>query len=244
MGGKKSNRIRERLYKWKTVQTWQLLLLLIPLVFLAATLLRFDHIKMSKLRQAVLDADVVGNQEDISSGLKELEDYVFSHIVVSVLDDNGNQKIIFGTGPFYLEQSYIRAANAAIESAENTLVDDSNPNGNIYEAVRQVCQPLAQQNGWNSHQQEYLDCWTSELAKYPATETLNSGVISANVPSTELFRYEFASPLFVPTAAGLVMLICAIILIIIVVRFAVWLILKIALKITELKDKITSGAHS
>lgn len=240
MGGKKSNRIRERLSKWRSVQTWQLVLLLVPLVFLAATLLRFDHIKMSKLRQAVLDADTVGNQEDINTGLKELESFVFSHIVVNVLDDNGSQKIIFGTGPFYLEGSYIRAANAAIEAAENTLVDDSNPNGNIYEAVRQVCQPLAHQNGWNSHQQEYLDCWTSELAKYPATETLNSAVISANVPSTELYRYEFASPLLAPTATGAVIVICLIIIFIIIIRVLIWIVLRAALMITEFLDKITN----
>ncbi len=243
MGGKKSNRIRERLYKWKSVQTWQLLLLLVPLVFLAATLLRFDHIKMAKLRQAVIDADTVGDQENINSGLKELEDFVFSHVVINVLDDNGNQRIIFGTGPFYLEGSYIRAANAAIEEAENTLADDSNPNGNIYEAVRQVCQPLAHQNGWNSHQQEYLDCWTGELAKYPATETLSSAIISANVPSTELFRYDFASPLLAPTAAGGVILICIIILIIIFMRLIVWIVLKIALGITEFRDKLAAKSR-
>ena len=240
MGGKKSNRIRERLYKWKSIQTWQLFLLLIPLVFLAATLLRFDHIKMSKLRQAVLDADTIGNQDEINVSLKELESFVFSHIVINVLDDNGNQKIIFGTGPFYLEGSYIRAANAAIESAENTLVDDSNPNGNIYEAVRQGCQPLAHQNGWNSHQQEYLDCWTSELAKYPTTENLNSAVISASVPSTELYRYEFASPLLAPTPTGVVIVICLIVVLFIMIRIIIWFIFKIALMITEFRDGITA----
>lgn len=243
MGGKKSNQIRERLYKWKTVQTWQLFLLLVPLIFLAATLLRFDHIKMSKLRQAVIDADAVDDQDGINNGLKDLESFVFSHTVISVLDDNGNQHIVFGTGPFYLEQSYIRAANAAIESAENTLASDANPNGNIYEAVRQVCQPLAHQNGWNSHQQEYLDCWTGELAKYPATETLNSAIISASVPSTELYRYEFASPLLAPTAAGGVILVCLIIIIIILIRLVVWVILKLALRIAEFKDRITSKSR-
>lgn len=243
MGGKKSNRIRERLHKWKTIQTWQLLLLLVPLVFLAATLLRFDHIKMSNLRQAVLDADAVNDEEGVRNGLKNLEEFVFSHIVINVLDDNGNQKIIFGTGPFYLEQSYIRDANAAIEQAENTLANDANPNGNIYEAVRQVCQPLAHQNGWNSHQQEYLDCWTGELAKYPATETLNSAVISASVPSTELYRYDFSSPLLAPTAAGGVIIICLLVIVIIVIRLVVWIVLKIALRITELRDKIASRAR-
>lgn len=233
MGGKKSNHIRRILASVKGVRTWQLVIILIPMLFLAATLLRFDHIKMSELRQDVLIADEVGDAAGIEASLAKLQEYVFTHIVVNVVEENGKQKIIFGTGPFYLENSYIRAANAAIEAAENTLVDDSNPNGNIYEAVRQICQPLALQNGWNSHQQEYLDCWTSELAKYPASETLTPVIVAADLPSTELYRRSYASPLWAPTPAGFVILACVILLVIIVIRFLIWLILKIALFVVE-----------
>ena len=42
-------------FKFK-IKTWQLILVLVPLLFLDATLLRLDHIKMTELRDAVLAA--------------------------------------------------------------------------------------------------------------------------------------------------------------------------------------------
>ena len=99
--------------KFHKVKTWKLLVLLVPLLFVDATLLRIDHIKMTELRDAVLEADKNENDEEISQNLEKLKDFVFSNIVINVVDDNGNQRVTFGTGPFYLEHQYIRAANKA-----------------------------------------------------------------------------------------------------------------------------------
>lgn len=90
------------------------------------------------------------------------------------------------------------------------------------------CKPLAIQNGWQWNDQGYLDCWTTELNKYPAMENLDTD-ITANIPSTEAFRYDYASPMWAPTYAGIVILICLVLFLIIVVRFIIWLVLKIAL---------------
>ncbi len=229
MGGKKSNHIKEFLRSFKAVRTWQLVLVFIPLLFVAATLLRFDHIRMTQLRAAVLEADVAGNEDALQRSLEELRQFVFSHIVVNVTENNGIQSIIFGTGPFYLEQQYRRAANAAIAEAESSLASDANPNGNIYAAVAAICQPQAIANGWEWSSPGYLDCWTSELAKYPTSDALDSNLISANVPSTELYRRNYASPLWAPTPAGFVILVCIVLGIVIFVRFMIWLVLKLAL---------------
>ncbi len=229
MGGKKSNRIREFLKKsFKSVHTWQLVVIFIPLAFFTATLLRFDHLKMVELRSAVLEADAEGNEEAIQQSLTNLKDYVYSHTVINVVESNGIQQIIFGTGPFYLEHQYIRAANAAIEAARTELIDDSNPNGNIYAAVAGICQPLAITNGWQWSDQGYLDCWTSELAKYPEAD-IKDNHLTANVPSTELYRLNYASPIFSWTPAGLAIIVCLILAVIILIRFAIWCALKIAL---------------
>lgn len=228
MGGKKSGQIRRKLRSFKNVRTWQLILILIPLCFFAATLLRFDHLKMVELRSAVLGADAVGDTEEIESTLEELSRFVFTHIVVNVAEENGVQRIVFGTGPFYLEQQYRRAANAAIESAQTGVVDDSNPNGNIYAAVAAICQPQAIANGWAWSSPGYLNCWTSELAEYPTTGNLDPNIISAKVPSTELYRREYASPVWAPTPAGFVLLACVVLAVIIVVRLLIWLVLEIA----------------
>ncbi len=229
MGGKKSNRIREFLCKTlKSVHTWQLVVILLPLLFFTATLLRLDHIKMVDLRSAVLRADESGNEEELQQALSALKDFVYSHTVINVIESNGTQQIVFGTGPFYLEQQYVRAANAAIEASRNELVDDSNPNGNIYAAVGAICQPQAIANGWAWSDQGYLDCWTSELAKYPEFE-LSSNQLTAKVPSTELYRRNYASPIFSWTPAGLAIVACAVLTLIILVRFIIWCALKFAL---------------
>ena len=163
MGGKKSNHLRQALRKFGGVRSWQLLLILIPLTFVTATLLRLDHLKMSDLRRAVLDADAANDDAAIQESLIKLQDFVFSHVVINVAESNGTQSIVFGTGPFYLENQYLRAANAAIEAAESNLANDQNPNGNIYAAASAICKPLAIENGWAWNSPGYLDCWTSEL---------------------------------------------------------------------------------
>lgn len=229
MGGKKSNHLRRLLASIRGVRTWQLILILIPLLFVTATLLRLDHLKMVELRAAVLAADEAGDDAALSESLMNLGEFVFSHIVVNVVESNGEQRITFGTGVFYLEQQYLRAANAAIEEAESNLTDDANPNGDIYAAVRDICRPLGLANGWRYNSPGYLNCWTSELAKYPTVDQLADTTLTAKVPSTEEYRLEYDSPLWSFTPAGFAVLAAAILLIIIVVRIVIWLILQVAL---------------
>ena len=59
--------------KFHKIKTWQLLIILVPLLFLDATFLRLDHIKMTELRSAVLAADEADDDEKISSTLEELK---------------------------------------------------------------------------------------------------------------------------------------------------------------------------
>ncbi len=228
MGGKISHKLKDALLKFKAVRTWQLALILIPLIFVAATLLRLDHLKMSELRTAVLDADAAEDDAAIETSLRSLQEFVFSHIVINVVENNGIQSIVFGTGPFYLEHQYLRAANAAIEASEAELANDANPNGNIYAAAQSVCRPLAIANGWAWNSPGYLDCWTTELAKYPTTDSLDTQ-LTANIPSTELYRHNYASPIWAPSAAGWVILLCVVLFLVIVIRLIIWGILHLAL---------------
>ncbi len=228
MGGKKSNHVRRLLRSFGAVQNWQLLLILIPLLFVTATLLRLDHLRMAELRDAVISADNLGDDALLQEKLQALQEFTFKHVVVNIIERNGTQNLTFGTGPFYLEGQYLRAANEAIAEAESQLANDSNPNGNIYAAVSAICRPLALANGWAWNSPGYLNCWTSELDKYPAAEELNSQ-LTANVPSTELFRYDYASPIWAPSWAGWAILACIIILAIIIIRLVIWCVLHIFL---------------
>lgn len=210
------------------LKTWQLMLILVPLLFIDATLLRLDHVRMTELRDAVLAADANENDEEVSRTLNELKNFVFSNIVVNVVDDNGVQRVAFGTGPFYLEHQYIRAANQALAEAEGQLVSDANPNGNVYAMASDACRGTAIANGWTWDNPNYINCMVSEIQKYPAADEINDK-IKASLPSTELYRREFASPIWAPSLAGIMILITAVIVVIITVRGIIWVILRLSL---------------
>ena len=223
-------RVKEKLKKLKfhRVKTWQLLLLLLPLFFVDATLLRINHIRMTELRDAVMAADEAGDDAKTSEALEELKNYVYNNMVINVVDDNGTEKVTFGTGPFYLEHTYIRAANKALAEAEAKLSDDSNPNGNIYGMAGEVCRAQALANGWSWDDAEFINCMVGEIQKYPATDDLQSQLI-ASLPSTELYRWNFASPVWAPTLTGLMTLITLVIIVVILIRGLVWIILRLSL---------------
>ncbi len=228
MGGKAKNHIRRFLKAFGAVRTWQMLVVLLPLIFFTATLFRFDHLRMVELRSAVFAADEAGDNDATEQALRELHEFVVTHTVINISESNGVQSIIFGTGPFYLEQSYLRAADAAIEAARATLADDANPNGNIYAAVSAICQPLAIANGWSWYSQGHIDCWTTELAKYPASDEL-SVALTADVPSTELYRRSYLSPIWTPTPSGFAALACIVLAVAILIRIIIWCCLRLSL---------------
>ena len=51
----------------------------------------------------------------------------------------------------------------------------------------------------------------------------------ASLPSTALFRYDFASPIWTPTLSGFVMIICLLLSVVIFIRFLIWLVLRLSL---------------
>ena len=214
-----------------SLKAWQLALILIPLLFITATLLRFDHLKMLDLRAAVLEADAAEDDAKIAEALAELKSFVEGHIVVNVVEKNGVERVTFGSGPFYLEHQYTRKAAEKLAEAQARIneIGDSNPNGNIYQKAREVCEPQAQAYGWAWNSTENITCWTTELSKYPATTELEVQM-KADIPNTNLYRYDFASPLWAPTVAGGMVLVCLLIIVVIFIRIFIWLILNISVK--------------
>lgn len=222
---KKRGRFKFKKFK---IKTWQLFLILIPLFFLDVTLLRIDHLRMVELRDAVLVADEMEDDEEILRTLEKLKDFVFSNIVINIAENNGVQKIMFGTGPFYLEHQYNRAANMALAEAEKNLASDNNPNGNVYALASDVCSPLAQRNGWAWDDPRFIECMLTEINKYPAMNEIQDKII-ANLPSTGLYRKNYASPVWAPTLTGFMILLTLIIVIVIFIRGIIWIILHLAL---------------
>lgn len=227
-----------RIRKFK-VKSWVLVVMLVPLLFIDATLLRWNHIRMAELRDAVLAIDA-GISDDTDSeemqnvdsklalALTKLKEFTFSHIVVNVVEENGVQRVTFGTGPFYLEHQYIRAAHLALESAEQKFSGDGNPNGNIYAMASGVCQPQAIANGWAWNSSGYIACMMDEIQKYPAAAEINDTIV-ANLPSTELYRHNYASPVWAPDFAGIMILVTLGVILVLVWRLVYYVVIRIAL---------------
>jgi len=187
-------RIRKSIKDLQRIKTWQLIVLLVIVGFVAATFLRLNSIGMVHRREAVINADKEGDQEVIINRLYDLQRYVAAHMNTDL-----------GQGVF-LEQSYNRDFQAWQESQYGA----SNPNGNIYKKAQEVCAPR-----YSHYSYAYLLCTTTELEKYapakdPATDTSR--------PRKEAYIHDFASPVWSPDFAGWSVLVCAVILVLIVVR--------------------------
>lgn len=175
------------------------------MAFVAATFLRLNNIGMVQRRDAVLAADKAGDETAIQSRLYDLQRYVFSHVNAS-------------TGPFYLEYQYRRDVQKAVDAASN----DDNPNGNINVKAEAVCRP--QFEVWS---QAYVQCFTEELSKYPPSSNPSDTV---TLPKVDLYRHEYDAPLWSPDFAGWSILVCAVIVLVILVRLISLWILHLLLK--------------
>jgi hypothetical protein len=161
--------IRLNIKKLQHIKTWQLFILLILMIFVAATFLRLNNIGMVQRRAAVLSADEAGDEKVIKERLYELQLYVTSHMNADL-----------GKG-LYLEASYKRASQAAYDSVET--------DSKVYQLAQETCAPK-----FASWSQAYVQCTANELAKYPgtATPTLPDTSAYLHVYASPLWSPDFA----------------------------------------------------
>jgi len=227
MGGITKNDVKRALKGVFRVRSWKLFLILIPLSFFTATLLRLDHIEMTRLREEVLVADEEGEGERLNETLVALRAFTSRHIIVNFVERNGVNSLTFGTGPFYLEYQYERDARKALAEAERVLGGDNNPSGNVFKKATDVCDPLAKRYGWG-YSRPYFDCIMNELAKYPSMGEIEDAQ-QALVPPTGNYRINIASPIWFPSLSGWFALACVILGVVIIIRFLIWATLRITL---------------
>ena len=199
-------RVRRTIKDLQRIKTWQLLVLLILAAFIAATFLRLNNIGMVERRAAVISADKVGNEEVIIQRLYDLQQYVSAHMNTDL-----------GKG-VYLESTYQNDSQAALNAASG----DQNPNGNIYKKAQEVCAPR-----FSHYSTAYLQCTTSELAKYPASNELIGAV---KLPSANTYLHDYESPVWSPDFAGWSLVVCAFIVLMILARLISLAILKVMLR--------------
>lgn len=175
----------------QTVKTWQLILVLIVMLFLTATLLRLNNVGMVQRRNAVMAADKHGEINDIHARIYDLQRYAAAHMNAD-------------TNTFYLQGQYDRDSEKALKDAQA-----ANPGSNANAEAEAVCKP--QFSGYSS---AYLQCFLRELEKRPTTEKLPE----IKTPSPALYQYNFVSPLWSPDFAGFSVLISLLITVAIVLR--------------------------
>lgn len=201
--------VRRSIRQLQHVKTWQLVILLLLCIAVAATFLRLNNIGMEQRRAAVLQADQVGDQNAIKARLYDLQRFVTAHM-------NTNM------GTIYLENQYKRDSQAALSSASS----DDNPNGNIFLKAQKVCAPKYADLGHYSL--AYQQCVIDQLNSYPSGATLTNTLA---LPKADAYSHSFVSPLWSPDFAGFSVLACVLILLMIIGRFVGLLILRIILKI-------------
>jgi hypothetical protein len=201
--------VRKSIRQLQRVKTWQLLVLLLLMGFVAATFLRLNNIGMADRRQAVLSADKSASGPSdspiIQNRLYDLQRYVAAHMNTD-------------TGPFYLEGQYRRDAQKIVDTAKQS----SDPGVNINAEAEATCKPRF--TVWSP---AYVRCFADELAKHPPSP---DPVQNVSLPSTELYRYSFSAPIWSPDFAGWSVIACIIIIVMIIARLLGLIILRMLLK--------------
>jgi len=200
------SRIKHSIKDLQRVKTWQLIILLIIVGFIAATFLRLNNIGMVQRRDAVISADQEGDEEATINRLYDLQRYVSSHMNTDL-----------GRG-VYLENGF----NRDLQEWQQGQYGDTNPNGNIYKKAQEVCAPQ-----FSNYSFAYLQCTTNELAKYPAADDPAS---ETSKPRQEAYIHGFSSPIWSPDFAGLSVLVAGVILLLIIVRLVSLAVLQLMLR--------------
>lgn len=197
--------VRRSIRQLQVIKTWQLIILLVLMLFISATFLRMNNVGMISRRNAVGAADKSGDIDQIQQRLYDLQRYAAAHM-------NADAGVIYLQGQYNRDVQH--QAEAASSSGSARALE-------IRRAADDVCRP--QFNGWSP---AYVRCYVDELNKHPADE------ITAQLtpPSSALYRYSFVSPRWSPDFAGFSLLLSAIIGLTIMLRLASLVILRALLK--------------
>lgn len=201
---------KQKLHHWFTivrrVKVWQLLLLLVLLTSASAFFLRQNNLQMIELKNLVKQADE--DNKDIDKALLNLQHYVANHMNTDLGDGVA------------LQNSYERAYTAAVQAAANS----SNPNAAIYTQVEAECQPVFKR----THSfPAYTQCAHDKLSQLAPGQ---DAMASLKTPSPDLYRFNYASPLWSPDLAGITVVLTLLVLLMLISRLVTYITLRAILR--------------
>lgn len=203
-------KIRKQLKQFQRVKTWQLVIILLLGSLVAATLLRLNNLNMIERFNAVKTADAEGNKEKIKQTVTELGQYVTAHMHTDL------------QSKLYLTESYERDKEAAVAAAQTA----TNPNSEEYKIASVECRERWQ-GGVASFRNDYVTCVIERVSALSGQSTEN---LSATMPKQEMYKVSFASPLWSPDPAGIVVAFCIVIMLIIFARITGVIVLRLLVK--------------
>ncbi len=202
--GPDKRRINKTISVLSTVKTWQLLVLFVLLAFVAATFLRLNNVGMVQRLDAVLAADEQGvNQDDIRARLFDLQRYTNTHMNAD-------------TGVFYLAGQYARDTQKVVDQ-----MNESSGGQSVNAKAEAICKPQ-----FTHYTYAYTECMLNEILKQRVVDPADA----PKKPSPDLYRHSYTAPLFSRDFAGLSVLLCIVVLLVILVRGISLLMLKMLLK--------------
>lgn len=194
MGHVNKRKLHHVLVVLRRVKFWQLILLFILLVALSAYLLRQNNLRMIEFRNLAKQADE--QNKDVAQALANLRNYVANHMNTSM-----------GSG-IYLEHSYQRAYDQAVQEAGKSGAGSA-----LYQQADRECQSLFSKT---ASFQAYLQCVADKIT---ASGSAQDPLAAVKAPPADLYRYNFASPVWSLDVAGFMLLMTALLGLIIIGRF-------------------------
>lgn len=201
---------RRILRRVRSLRTWQLVIVLLLGVILAATLLRLNNLEMVERRSAVIAADEKGDKEVTRASIVELQRYVARHMNTSL-----------GNG-FFLSKTYERDRDAALAAANQS----TNPNSSVYQQASVECRSRFQ-GGRESFRNDYVQCVIERVSALSPQTNVEQ---TLNLPKADAYKVNFSSPFWTPDLAGLAVAFCVLVTLVILGRILLTLGLRMLLK--------------
>ncbi|MCL2451762.1 hypothetical protein FWD20_02720 [Candidatus Saccharibacteria bacterium] len=195
-------RFDRRILKFlKHIKTWQLLIILLLFIMLAAIFLRLNNLGMVDRREALIEADKTGEIVEVQEAAKNLQNFVSRHMNTS-------------TGRVALQTLYSAAFDKIVEANKMPEVE-----GGDYQGAMTKCRQMYPRGGQN---------WANCVAD--AVGVSEWVVPDEPFPSPDAYYIDYVSPRWSFDLAGVSVLVCFILVAAIVLRLILIIILKIILK--------------
>ena len=185
----------------KHVKTWQLLVILLLFVMLAAIFLRLNNIGMMERRDALIEADKTGDVISVQEAARELQNFVAHHMNTS-------------TGRVALQTLYDRDFQKIVEANKLPEVENGD-----YQAAMIKCRQSYPRGGTG---------WAKCVADSVGVSEVD--ITTEPLPSPDAYYISYVPARWSSDWAGVSVLICFVLIVMIALRLVIIIILKAILK--------------